>query len=149
MKKEELIHILDILYKEAEQAKTEGEIPVSACLRLKDGMTFYSHNEVEKRNDPYAHAEFLVLKKAMEKTKSRYLKGSTLIVTLEPCLVCMGALLKAGVSSLYYVLTDEKGGALSHYHAFVDDRLMINEIKDDRFSEQVESFFRKLRNQEE
>ncbi len=149
MKKEELISILDNLYREAKQADKEGEIPVAACLRLKDGKTFYSHNEVERRNDPYAHAEFLVLRKAMEDTESRYLKDSTLIVTLEPCLVCMGAIIKAGVSSLYYVLSDEKAGALSHYHTFIDDRLMVHEVKDGRFTELMDTFFRRLRNQED
>ncbi len=148
MTKTDLKIILDHLYEEAQISCQEHEIPVSACLVLEDGRQFYSHNEVEKYNDPFMHAEFSVIDRALKLTDSRYLKNSTLIVTMEPCLLCMGAVIKAGVSSLYYVLPDEKGGALSHYHAFVDDKLKVSEIEDARFKELMNDFFNTLRNQE-
>ena len=148
MTKNDLLRILDNLYKEAITAKEENEIPVSACLVLEDGKEFYSHNEVEKNNNPFLHAEFSVINKAIRETDSRYLKNSILIVSMEPCLLCMGAILKAGVSSLYYVLPDEKGGALSHYHSFVDDRIKVSEIEDSRFIKLMNDFFLTLRNQD-
>ena len=148
MTKNDLLRILDNLYKEARTAKEENEIPVSACLVLENRKEFYSHNEVEKYNDPFLHAEFSVINKAIKETDSRYLKNSTLIVTMEPCLLCMGAIIKAGISSLYYVLPDEKGGALSHYHCFVDDRIKVSEIEDNRFSVLMNEFFNTLRNQD-
>ncbi len=148
MTKKELLTILDKLYEEAKISYQENEIPVSACLVLEDERTFYGHNTVEENNDPFSHAEFNVIQKALEETNSRYLKNSILIVTLEPCLLCMGAIIKAGISSLYYVLPDEKAGSLSHYHCFVDDRLQVNEIEDNRFSELMENFFSTLRNQQ-
>ena len=148
MTKNDLLRILDNLYKEAQAAMLENEIPISACLVLEDGKEFYSHNEVEKHNNPFLHAEFSVINKALKETDSRYLKNSTLIVTMEPCLLCMGAIIKAGISSLYYVLRDEKGGALSHYHSFVDDRIKVSEIEDSRFSKLMNDFFLTLRNQD-
>ncbi len=148
MTKTDLKIILDHLYEEAQISCREHEIPVSACLVLEDGRQFYSHNEVEKYNDPFMHAEFSVIDRVLKLTDSRYLKNSTLIVTMEPCLLCMGAIIKAGVSSLYYVLPDEKGGSLSHYHAFVDDKLKVSEIEDARFKKLMNDFFNTLRNQE-
>lgn len=148
MTKTDLKIILDHLYAEAQISCREHEIPVSACLVLEDGRQFYSHNEVEKYNDPFMHAEFSVIDRVLKLIDSRYLKNSTLIVTMEPCLLCMGAIIKAGVSSLYYVLPDEKGGALSHYHAFVDDKLKVSEIEDARFKKLMNDFFNTLRNQE-
>ena len=76
MTKNDLLRILDNLYKEAQAAMLENEIPVSACLVLDNGKEFYSHNEVEKHNDPFLHAEFSVINKALKETDSRYLKNS-------------------------------------------------------------------------
>ena len=145
MTKEELSEILDDLYSLAKEAKDAGEIPVSCCLVLKDGRRFYERNRVEERKNNLAHAEFLALEKAREETGLLYFKGSHLIVTLEPCLFCMGAIVKRGVSQVSYVLEDEKLGSLSHYHAFVDDRLDVLPLFDPRFKPLMDEFFQTLR----
>ncbi len=145
MNKEQLNQIIEELYIEAKKAKEENEIPVACCLLLSDGKKYFTHNKVEANNNPFNHAEFIALSEAQKDTGLRYFKNSTLIVTLEPCLCCMGALIKMGVSSLYYILPDEKGGALSHYHAFVDDKIQINEIEDTRFLSLMNEFFNNLR----
>jgi len=137
--------ILDRLYQESEKAIEEGEIPVSCLLVLPDGREIITHNHVEKDDNPYHHAEFLALNEAMSLTKSRYLKGASLFVTLEPCLVCLGAILKAGVSDIYYVLDDSKGGGLSHHHVFVDNALRVTRLDDDRFEGQMKAFFKAMR----
>lgn len=142
---EELHEILDKLVDESKQALIENEVPVSCCLLLSDGTRIYTHNKVEADNSPFHHAEFLALEEGMKKTSSRYLKGATMIVTLEPCLLCMGAILKSGIDTLYYVVRDEKLGALSHYHAFVDDRLNVVEIDDNRFETLLKEFFIEIR----
>ncbi len=77
--------------------------------------------------------------------KDGYLKGATLFVTLEPCLRCRGAILKAGISHLYYRSKDEERGALSYYHIFVDNVLSLSHIQEARFSSLLSSFFQSKR----
>lgn len=145
MDKKELYDYLDLLYQENEKAIQEGEVPVSALLVLNDNSYLLSHNTVEKDRNPLHHAEINVLTKGFMKADIKYLKDATLIVSLEPCLACMGAILKSGISSLYYVLDDEKDGALSYHHVFVDNRIAIHRIDDPRFKTQLQSFFENLR----
>ncbi len=145
MKRNELSAYLDILYDESRNAAIRGEIPVSALLVFPDGTYLVDSNQVEDKNDPFSHAEFNVIQKGMKKQKSRYLSDCILIVDLEPCLFCLGAIIKAGIKDVYYVLDDEKLGSLSHYHAFVDDRLHVHRIEDDRFKPIMDDFFKKLR----
>ncbi len=57
----------------------------------------------------------------------------------------MGAILKSGIENLYYVLDDKKAGSLSYYHTFVDYRLRVHQIEDERFEELMDRFFKKLR----
>lgn len=145
MNRQDLTEYLNILYFSAKEAYDKGEIPVSSLLVFPDGTFIAERNHVEERNDPFCHAEYNVIQKGLEKTKGRYLKGCTLLVSLEPCLFCMGALLKAGIEELYYVLDDEKKGSLSHYHAFVDDTLHVHRVEDSRFLPLMNAFFKKLR----
>ena len=149
MNKKDLSEILDELYRLSQDALAHDEVPVSCCLVLKDGTRYYERNRVEELHDSFAHAEFLALARASKETGSLYLKDSVLIVTLEPCLLCMGALLKKGISSLFYVLDDEKLGSLSHYHAFVDDRLQVLSLEDNRFKPLMDQFFQSLRKESE
>lgn len=130
---------------EGDKAKEAGEVPVSCCLLLPNQKPIYTVNRVEKENDPLAHAEILALEEGFQKTNSRYLKDGILIVSLEPCLMCLGAIIKAGIKDLYYVLDDPKAGGLSHYASFVDESLHVIRLKDDRFKEQMDSFFTQLR----
>ena len=100
---------------------------------------------MEREENPLSHAEINVIREGLKKSDTRYLKDGILIVTLEPCLTCLGAILKVGIKDLYYVLDDPKEGALSHYHAFVDDKLRVHRIQDDRFKELMDTFFLSLR----
>ncbi len=144
MTKKDLQIYLDKIYQEALAASKENEVPVAACL-ITDKNVYYAHNRVEEKNHPFKHAELLVIEEALLKEKTRRLKNGVLIVSLEPCLMCLGALIKAGVKALYYVLDDPKLGALSHYHAFVDDMLIITRLNDERFKELIDGFFLNLR----
>lgn len=144
MTKENLKEIIDNLYSYSKKAIDKNEVPVSACLIINDKI-IYSYNHVEEKDNPFSHAEIEVIKEGLKETKSRYLKNSTLIVTLEPCLLCMGAILKTGIENLYYIIDDKDKGALSYYHVFVDDVLKVHQIEDKRFNELFSSFFKTLR----
>ena len=145
MNREELRRYLNRLFEEASIDFREKEIPVACCL-ITSHSIYFSHNKVEKTNDPLAHAEMIAINTALKEENVRRLKDGILIVTLEPCLMCLGAIIKAGVKQLYYVLDDPKLGSLSHYHAFVDDVLEISQIQDDRFKDLMDELFRELRN---
>lgn len=148
MDKQELKEIIDTLYQECLIAEKEQEVPVSACLVLKDGKKIYTHNHCIAKKNPFLHAEVLALEEGFKETNSIYLSDATLIVTLEPCLRCMGAIRKAGVSHLYYRSEDKEKGALSYYHVFADTSRTINRIQENRFSELLSSFFSAKRKKE-
>ena len=77
---------------EAEQAYDEGEIPVGAVVVANDRIIARAHNQTERLNDPTAHAEMLALTAAFDHLGAKYLPDCTLYVTLEPCVMCAGAI---------------------------------------------------------
>ena len=145
MTRDELSAILDQMALLSKSSSSQGEIPVIAALYCPDGTVLYASNQVEEENDPFLHAEINVLRQGLKKYDSRYLKDCILIVSLEPCLMCLGAIIKAGIKNLYYVLDDPKLGGLSHYHAFIDDKIHVHRIDDTRFKPIMDEFFQKLR----
>lgn len=95
----------------ARKAARKGEVPVG-CVIVRDGKLLASgSNRRETANDPTAHAEIVALRKAARNQKDWRLGGATLYVTLEPCLMCLGALKNARVARLVYGAKDPKQGA--------------------------------------
>ena len=109
---------------EAMAALAHGDVPVGAIV-VRDGVVIGSrHNERELTGDPTAHAEVLALRDAAESVGSWRLDGATIVVTLEPCLMCAGALLNSRIDRLVYGAADMKAGAcLSLYNVCDDPRL--------------------------
>jgi tRNA(adenine34) deaminase len=110
---------------EAEAAAATGEVPVGAVVLAGDGVLLaQAHNEREHRGDPTAHAEILALGRAAAAAGSWRLGGATLVVTLEPCPMCAGALVAARVARLVFGADDPKAGACgSLYNLCCDPRL--------------------------
>lgn len=96
---------------EAEKAKEKGEIPVGAVIVREGEVIAKAHNQTEEKNSPLAHAELLAIKEAMETLNAKYLSDCTLYVTLEPCPMCMGALLHSRVGRIVFGAYDEKTGS--------------------------------------
>lgn len=101
-----------------------GEIPVGAVV-VRDGVVIAArHNERETTQDPTAHAEVLALRDAAQAIGQWRLNDCTLVVTLEPCIMCAGALISARIGKLVYGAADLKGGATaSLYNVCADPRL--------------------------
>ena len=97
---------------EADKAAAEGEIPVGAVIIKNGEVISEAHNETEKRKSPLAHAELIATEKALSCLGTKYLSDCTLYVTLEPCPMCMGALLHARIGSVVFGAFDEKTGSL-------------------------------------
>lgn len=102
---------ITIALKEAEKAFHKGEVPVGALLFKENIIISKAHNLVEKRKDASAHAELLCLKKATQKLGDWRLSGTTLITTLEPCIMCAGALILHRVKKIIYLAKDFRHGA--------------------------------------
>ena len=106
---------------EAGKAVACGEIPVGAVLVIAGEVIAVAHNMRETRQDPTAHAETLALREAAARLGRWRLQDATLYVTLEPCLMCAGALVLARVNRLVYGCRDPKAGALGSVYDVVRD----------------------------
>ncbi|MBE7021710.1 MAG: nucleoside deaminase [Ruminococcaceae bacterium] len=96
---------------EAKKAAALGEVPVGAVLVKEQRILLRAHNLTEKQNDPLAHAELLVLQRALTTIGTRRLTGCSLYVTLEPCPMCAGAILLARPDRVYFGAYDPVAGA--------------------------------------
>jgi len=109
---------------EARKALAAGEVPVGAVIVRGDEVIASAHNGPVCLSDPSAHAEILALRRAAAAEGNYRLAGTTLYVTIEPCLMCAGALVHARVARLVFGATDPKGGAVvSLYRVLGDARL--------------------------
>ena len=116
-----------VALEEARAALAHGDVPVGAVV-LRDGAVIARrHNEREHQQDPTAHAEVLALRDASRELRRWRLDDCTLVVTLEPCVMCAGALLAARIGRLVYGAADLKAGATaSLYNVCADPRLNHN-----------------------
>jgi len=116
---------MQLALEEAASAVGHHDVPVGAVVVAGDGTVIARrHNERELRGDPTAHAEILAIRDAAEATGSWRLDGMSLVVTLEPCPMCAGALVAARVARLVFGAPDPKAGAAgSLYNLCADPRL--------------------------
>ena len=101
---------MTIAIEQAKKASRLGEVPVGAVLILNDKLVAQAHNQPISTNDPTAHAEIQLLRIAGMELKNYRLPNSTLYVTLEPCAMCLGAMIHARVSRVVFGAYDEKTG---------------------------------------
>ncbi|MGW3095918.1 tRNA adenosine(34) deaminase TadA [Streptomyces sp. NPDC001102] len=108
----------------AEAGRAGADVPVGAVLLAPDGTTVIGagHNEREATGDPTAHAEVLAIRRAATGLGEWRLTGCTLVVTLEPCTMCAGAIVQSRVDRVVYGARDEKAGAAGSVWDVVRDR---------------------------
>ena len=111
-------YFMKMALKEAERAFEEDEVPVGAIVVINNKIISRGYNMVEKLKDPTAHAEIIALTSAFNSIGSKYLPDATLYVTVEPCLMCAGALHWSKVGKIVWGATDVKNG----HHIYTDDR---------------------------
>ena len=132
---------------EARAAFDHGDVPVGAVLLMGDRVVARRHNERETTNDPIAHAELLVLQDAARSFGRWRFDDATLVVTLEPCPMCAGALVNARIGRLVYGAADPKWGACgSLYNLAADPRLnhefpVTAGVRADESAELLQAFF--------
>jgi tRNA(adenine34) deaminase len=136
---------------EAEKAIQEGEVPVGAVVVRGGEVIASAHNGPVGLNDPSAHAEILALRRAAAAEGNYRLAGATLYVTIEPCLMCSGALIHARVSRLVFGAPDPKGGAVVSLYGLLEDARLNHRVEvtggvlKEACSEILSRFFREKR----
>jgi tRNA(adenine34) deaminase len=142
---------MEFALKEAEQALREDEVPVGAAVVWQDKIIGRGHNQIERLQDPTAHAEMIAITAAAAHLNSRRLENCTLYVTLEPCPMCAGAIVLARIPLLVFGAFDPKAGACSTLYNIVNDGKlnhrveMVTGVSADRCSDVLKRFFAKLR----
>jgi tRNA(adenine34) deaminase len=140
-----------IAFREAERAATEDEVPVGAVLVREDRILAQDHNRIVQRKDPLAHAELLTMRSGIESLEEKWLLDCTLYVTLEPCVMCAGAMVLARIKRLVFATPDSKAGAAGSVYDLVRSPLLNHRLQLSSGPLQQESsalltaLFRKLR----
>ena len=114
----------------AHQVKSTGDVPVGALIVNESGEILSTgKNEREKDNDPTSHAEIVAIRKASEKIGSWRLDDLTLIVTLEPCVMCAGAILQSRIKRLIFGAFDQKAGAVGSSLDVIRDVRALSKVE--------------------
>ena len=136
---------------QANLAYEKDEVPVGAILVKNNEVLSAAHNLSITKNDPSAHAEILCLKEAGKVLNNYRLIGTTLYVTLEPCMMCAGAIIHARISRLVYATSDKKTGFINSRNDLAESEWLNHKldvssgILDRECSELIKSFFRDKR----
>ena len=144
-------HFMQLALAEARAAETIGEVPIGAVLVQGGEIVGRGHNRREISNDPTAHAEMFAIRQASDRLKSWRLLETTLYVTLEPCPMCMGAIILARIPRIVYACRDPRAGAAgSLYDLSSDERLnhrveVIEGVLETECRNVLSGFFRELR----
>jgi tRNA(adenine34) deaminase len=136
---------------EALKARAAGEVPVGAVVVLGDRVIGAGFNQPISAHDPTAHAEVMALRAAAAAVGNYRLTGATMYVTVEPCLMCVGAMIHARIGTLVYGATEPKAGAIestqrAHEHPALNHRLVVvSGVMARECGEIVARFFRERR----
>lgn len=136
--------------KEAEKALLKNEVPVGCVIVYNDEIIARAYNQREKRNSTLAHAELLAIEQANKKTGSWRLENCDIYITLEPCPMCVGAIIQARMRHIYFGATDLKSGALGGNFNILDNvfnhqLLITKDILNEESSKMLKMFFKELR----
>ncbi len=128
----DLYYLMAQALKEAEIAFLEGEVPVGALVSDPEGhIIARAHNQPISLSDPTAHAEIIAMRRAGLLTRNYRLVNTILVVTVEPCLMCMGAAVNARISRLIFGTFDTKSGAAGSLYNIAEDVRLNHRIKID------------------
>jgi len=142
---------MEFALKEARVAFSKNEVPVGAVVVHAGTVIGKGFNQVEMMNDPTAHAEMIALTAAAATLNSKWLKGCTLYVTLEPCPMCAGAIVLSRISTVVFGSYDPKMGACGTLYSITDDKRLnhrvhsVGGVLDAQCGELLKEFFKKKR----
>jgi len=142
---------MDAALAHAREAREAGEVPIGAVVAVEDEIVGRGFNQPIRASDPTAHAEIVAIRDAARRVGNYRLTGATLCVTIEPCLMCVGALVHARISTVVYGASEPKSGALGS--AVRGDALpgwnhrfeIVSGVREDACRELMQAFFRDRR----
>lgn len=140
-----------IALKEAQKAYKQDEVPVGVVIVKNNEIISKAHNIKEKTNNPCGHAEILAIEKATKKINDWRLENCEMYVTLEPCMMCAGAIIQARIKKIYIGAFDDKNGAIVSKLKAFDDYTFNHKVEyetrilEKECSEIVKEFFKNLR----
>lgn len=136
---------------EARQAESEGEVPIGAVIVHDNQIIVRAHNHREQGQQATAHAELLAIEAANQVAQSWRLENTALFVTLEPCMMCAGAIINSRIPVIYYGAQDAKGGAVKSLYTLLEDERLNHRvevhsgIKSDECGQLLQNFFSEIR----
>lgn len=141
---------MQLAFEEAQKAYRENEVPVGAVIVYQNEVIVSTHNHMRSANDPTAHCEIEAIKKAAEIIKTTNLSGCSLYVTMEPCPMCMGAVILSKISKLVFGCYDYQFGAVGSYfhlgeHPYAKNIEIYGGIMEQECSELIKGFFKQIR----
>ncbi len=142
-----------VSYELAVSAGEKGEIPVGCAIFMGDELISSAHNLSEETQDPTEHAEMKVIKDAVKKIGRKAMRECELFVTLEPCPMCAGAIIHAGIKSVYFGSYDKNFGAYDGYvnlfsHPYAKGINVYGGIMEEKCTVLLRDFFEKIRKNE-
>ena len=136
---------------EARKAAASGEVPIGAVIEIDDVIVGAAFNKPISSVDPTAHAEIVALREAARNVGNYRLTGATLCVTVEPCVMCVGALVHARIATLIYGAAEPKTGAVRSTMKLLDDPswnhrlVVVSGVLADECRDLVQRFFKERR----
>ncbi len=141
-------HYMKIALQEANKAFNKDEVPIGAVIVLKDQIIAKGYNQVEMMKDSTAHAEIIALTSAFNYLGSKYLPDAILYVTVEPCLMCSGALYWSKLGKIVFGAYDEKNSyrrVAGNNNPFHPKTEIVGGILEEECSQLMKNFFKNLR----
>ena len=143
--KKDYIYFMKKAFEEAKYAFYKNEVPVGCVIVNENEIISRSSNMVELLNDSTAHAELIAITSAQNYLNSKNLEGCTLYATLEPCLMCYGAIYWSKINTIVYGASDKKRG-FSTYNLEIDRKIkIIKGVMEEESRELLDKFFKKIR----
>lgn len=143
---------MKIAIKEAYKAYKNGDVPVGAVILKNNKIIAKSYNKRQKKNISTRHAEIDVIEKACKKLKTWYLEDCEIFVTMEPCLMCSGAIIQSRISKLYYGVKNEKFGCVESLESLFDNKKINHNVEvsgnimRSEIEKMLKDFFKQMRN---
>lgn len=136
---------MELALKEANKAYIKGDVPVGTIIVYKNKIIAKAYNKKEKNNNAVKHAELIAIDQACRKLKTWHLEECTLYTTLEPCLMCTGAIIQSRIGEIYYATSNPNFGEIDNLKKY-NKQIKINKgLLEKESSELLKKFFKEKR----
>lgn len=139
------MNYIEIAIKEAKKAYKKGDIPVGCVIIKNNKIIAKAHNMKEKKQKATYHAEILAINKACKKLKTWHLDDCTLYTTMEPCIMCSGAIIQSRIKKIIYVLDNPTFGNIKNNENFKKNKYQIEQIENKEILNLLQTFFKNKR----